>query len=85
MFNSKCLYICLIYLKYLHKTFPGVVGVENFKKSYYIKYNTKLYTYYIHKTVMIKLNYLLKLEKIDKVIHIKYTKLLDLMNVFSVA
>lgn len=33
---------------------------------------------------MIKLNYLLKLEKIDNVIHIKYTKLLDLMNEFSV-
>lgn len=44
MFISKCLYICLIYRQYLHKTFPGVVGVENFKKSYYIKYNTKLYT-----------------------------------------
>lgn len=43
MFISKCLYVCLIYLQYLHKTFSGVVGVENFKKSYYIKYNTKSY------------------------------------------
>lgn len=43
MFISKYLYICLIYLQYLHKTFSWVVGVENFKKSNYIKYNTKSY------------------------------------------